>query len=114
MIRLPLDLRASENPCALYCMNEAKLVTSLRPKVIDGTTCYRGIRDICIAGMCREIPCDLDMESSAVEDVCGVCRGDSTSCILKEGIVSFTAQSRKAERQYYRNNNRYSIIFKSD
>lgn len=89
------DLRASENPCALYCLSETNLVTSLRPKVVDGTTCYRGIRDICIGGVCREIPCDLDMESTAVEDVCGVCRGDSTSCTLKQGIVSFTVQSRK-------------------
>jgi len=66
--------------------------------VVDGTTCYRGIRDICVGGVCMEIPCDLDMESAAVEDVCGVCRGDSTSCTLKQGTVSFTAQPRKKER----------------
>lgn len=89
------DLRKSENPCALYCTNEANLVTSLRPEVVDGTTCYRGIRDICIGGVCREIPCDLDMESAAVEDVCGVCKGNGTSCTLKQGTVSFTAQPRK-------------------
>ncbi|XP_014473805.1 PREDICTED: A disintegrin and metalloproteinase with thrombospondin motifs 7-like [Dinoponera quadriceps] len=91
---LPEDLKASENPCALYCLSETNLVTSLRPKVVDGTTCYRGIRDICIGGVCREIPCDLNMESTAVEDVCGVCRGDSTSCTLKQGTLSFTTQSR--------------------
>jgi len=79
-------------------MSETNLVTSLRPKVVDGTTCYRGIRDICVGGVCMEIPCDLDMESAAVEDVCGVCRGDSTSCTLKQGTVSFTAQPRKKER----------------
>lgn len=62
---------------------------------MDGTTCYRGIRDICIGGVCREIPCDLNMESTAVEDVCGVCRGDSTSCALKQGTLSFTAEPRK-------------------
>lgn len=95
-----LDLKASENPCALYCMSETNLVTSLRPKVVDGTTCYRGIRDICVGGMCTEIPCDLDMESDAVEDVCGVCRGDSTSCTLKQGTVSFAAQPRKKEHIY--------------
>lgn len=93
-----LDLKASENPCALYCMSETNLVTSLRPKVVDGTTCYRGIRDICVGGVCMEIPCDLDMKSAAVEDVCGVCRGDSTSCTLKQGTMSFMAQARKKER----------------
>ncbi|KAK2584349.1 hypothetical protein KPH14_006737 [Odynerus spinipes] len=88
-----LDLKASENPCALYCLSDTGLVTSLRPKVVDGTTCYRGIRDICVAGVCREIPCDLNMESNAVEDVCGVCRGDSTSCRIKEGTITLHAQS---------------------
>lgn len=88
----------SENPCALYCMSETNLMTSLRPKVIDGTMCYRGIRDICIGGVCKEIPCDLQMESTAVEDVCGVCRGDSTSCTLKQGTLSFIAQTGKKKR----------------
>ncbi|XP_011867754.1 PREDICTED: A disintegrin and metalloproteinase with thrombospondin motifs 6-like [Vollenhovia emeryi] len=91
---LPEDLKASENPCALYCMSETNLVTSLRPKVVDGTTCYRGVRDICVGGVCMEVPCDLDMESTAAEDVCGVCRGDSTSCTLKQGTLSFMARAR--------------------
>lgn len=69
-------------------------MTSLKPKVVDGTTCYRGIRDICIGGECKEIPCDLDMESNAVEDMCGVCKGDSTSCILKEGTQFIAEQPR--------------------
>ncbi|XP_024946989.1 A disintegrin and metalloproteinase with thrombospondin motifs 6 isoform X2 [Cephus cinctus] len=90
---LPENLKASENPCVLFCLSETKLLTSLKPKVIDGTTCYRGIRDICIGGICKEIPCDLDMESDAVEDICGVCKGDGTSCTLKEGTISIQAQS---------------------
>ena len=85
-------LKASENPCVLFCLSETKLLTSLKPKVVDGTTCYRGIRDICVGGTCREIPCDLDMESDAVEDMCGICKGDSTSCILKEGVINIEAQ----------------------
>ncbi|XP_043277019.1 A disintegrin and metalloproteinase with thrombospondin motifs 6-like [Venturia canescens] len=86
---LPENLKASENPCVLYCLSETKLLTSLKTKVVDGTTCYRGIRDICVGGECREIPCDLDMESNAIEDMCGVCKGDSTSCVLKEGVINF-------------------------
>ncbi|XP_046475361.1 A disintegrin and metalloproteinase with thrombospondin motifs 6 [Neodiprion pinetum] len=91
---LPENLKASENPCVLFCLSETKLLTSLKPKVVDGTTCYRGIRDVCIGGNCREIPCDLDMESNAVEDMCGVCKGDSTSCLLKEGTKFITQQPR--------------------
>nr|XP_034196361.1 A disintegrin and metalloproteinase with thrombospondin motifs 7-like isoform X1 [Osmia lignaria] len=90
---LPENLIASENPCALYCLSERKVVASLRPKVIDGTTCYRGIRDICVEGICREIPCDLNMESNAIEDVCGVCRGNGTSCRLKEAIITIEMAS---------------------
>lgn len=81
-------------------------VASLRPRVIDGTSCQRGIRDICIDGLCKvslwhasterrvhkfnfvpkEVPCDLDLESKSEEDVCGVCNGDGTSCDTMTGI----------------------------
>ncbi|XP_048507993.1 A disintegrin and metalloproteinase with thrombospondin motifs 6-like [Athalia rosae] len=91
---LPENLRASENPCVLFCLSETKLLTSMKPKVVDGTTCYKGIRDVCIGGVCKEIPCDLDMESNAVEDMCGVCKGDSTSCTLKEGTQFIAEQPR--------------------
>ncbi|KOC66352.1 A disintegrin and metalloproteinase with thrombospondin motifs 7 [Habropoda laboriosa] len=87
------NLRASENPCGLYCLSETNVVASLRPRVIDGTTCYRGIRDICIDGVCREVPCDLNMESNAVEDVCGVCKGNGVSCSLKEATIMISQAS---------------------
>nr|XP_033196400.1 A disintegrin and metalloproteinase with thrombospondin motifs 7-like [Bombus vancouverensis nearcticus] len=95
--KLPEDLQASENPCGLYCLSETNVVASLRPRVIDGTTCYRSIRDICIGGVCREIPCDLNMESNAVEDACGVCKGNGTSCSLKEAVITIgpASQPRK-------------------
>nr|CAD7397273.1 unnamed protein product [Timema poppensis] len=83
-----------ENPCSLYCLSENKVLTALKPKVVDGTTCYRGIRDICIGGTCKEVPCDLNLTSNAVEDVCGVCRGDGTSCINKVGSQTFIAENK--------------------
>ncbi|OAD60304.1 A disintegrin and metalloproteinase with thrombospondin motifs 12 [Eufriesea mexicana] len=92
---LPEDLRASENPCGLYCLSETDVVATLQPRVVDGTTCYRGIRDICIEGVCREIPCDLNMESNAIEDACGVCRGNGTSCSLKEAMITIGPASRR-------------------
>ncbi|XP_043523298.1 A disintegrin and metalloproteinase with thrombospondin motifs 16-like [Frieseomelitta varia] len=54
-----------------------------RGGLVDGTTCYRNIRDICIGGVCREILCDLNMESNVVEDACDVCKGNGNSCSLK-------------------------------
>ncbi|KOX72278.1 A disintegrin and metalloproteinase with thrombospondin motifs 12 [Melipona quadrifasciata] len=92
--KLPEDLQASENPCGLYCLSETNVVASLRPTVVDGTTCYGSIRDICIGGVCREIPCDLNMESNAVEDACGVCRGNGTSCSPKGAAITIAAASR--------------------
>ncbi|GJQ74295.1 hypothetical protein Trydic_g19191 [Trypoxylus dichotomus] len=76
-----------ENPCVLFCINDYGDIASLRPRVIDGTSCQRGLRDICVNGLCQEIPCDLDLESNAIEDACGVCKGDSTSCDLKMGEI---------------------------
>ncbi|XP_026296950.1 A disintegrin and metalloproteinase with thrombospondin motifs 7 [Apis mellifera] len=92
--KLPEDLRISENPCTLYCVNEKNVVASLNPRVVDGTTCYRGIRNICIGGICREIPCDLNMESNAIEDACGVCKGNGTSCSLKSYTTTIVQASR--------------------
>lgn len=43
----------SENPCILFCKNDEGAVASLLPRVIDGTNCQRGIRDICIDGLCK-------------------------------------------------------------
>ncbi|XP_046400588.1 A disintegrin and metalloproteinase with thrombospondin motifs 12-like isoform X2 [Ischnura elegans] len=77
----------NDNPCALHCINEDRVLLEMNPRAVDGSACYRGLRDICIAGVCREIPCDLDLNSQAIEDVCGACHGDGTSCDLKEGTI---------------------------
>ncbi|XP_066903707.1 A disintegrin and metalloproteinase with thrombospondin motifs 6 [Halyomorpha halys] len=73
------------NPCALYCRNDKDVVVSLSPKVKDGTTCYRGKRDICVDGICRDIPCDLQFDSNSVEDACGICHGNGTGCKVVQG-----------------------------
>ncbi|XP_017770798.1 PREDICTED: A disintegrin and metalloproteinase with thrombospondin motifs 7-like, partial [Nicrophorus vespilloides] len=89
-----------ENPCGLYCVNDEGGIASLRPRVIDGTTCYHGIRDICINGMCKEIPCDLDLQSNAVEDRCGVCKGDGTSCKVTRDSRLFQCDSGLEEEKF--------------
>ncbi|XP_069699522.1 A disintegrin and metalloproteinase with thrombospondin motifs 12-like [Periplaneta americana] len=77
------------NPCKLVCKSDNGVVAVLKKSVTDGTVCFRGIRDICIGGVCREIPCDLDFESEAVEDRCGVCHGDGGSCNITDGTMFF-------------------------
>ncbi|XP_066504179.1 A disintegrin and metalloproteinase with thrombospondin motifs 7 [Hoplias malabaricus] len=71
------------NPCELHCrpINEhfsEKMVDA----VIDGTRCYEGSqsRDMCINGICKNIGCDYEIDSNAVEDRCGVCSGNGSTC----------------------------------
>uniref|UniRef100_A0AAR2IS03 A disintegrin-like and metallopeptidase (reprolysin type) with thrombospondin type 1 motif, 7 n=1 Tax=Pygocentrus nattereri TaxID=42514 RepID=A0AAR2IS03_PYGNA len=71
------------NPCELHCrpVNEyfsEKMVDA----VIDGTQCHEGSqsRDMCINGICKNIGCDYEIDSSAVEDRCGVCHGNGSTC----------------------------------
>ncbi|XP_075714489.1 A disintegrin and metalloproteinase with thrombospondin motifs 7 isoform X2 [Rhinoderma darwinii] len=71
------------NPCELHCQsNTLYFAEKLRDAVIDGTPCYEGntSRDMCINGICKNIGCDYEIDSNAVEDRCGVCHGDSSSC----------------------------------
>ncbi|KAG9488974.1 hypothetical protein GDO78_005142 [Eleutherodactylus coqui] len=71
------------NPCELHCQSDTGyFAQKLRDAVIDGTPCFEGntSRDMCINGICKNIGCDYEIDSNAVEDRCGVCHGDSSSC----------------------------------
>ncbi|PSN50866.1 hypothetical protein C0J52_12734 [Blattella germanica] len=43
---------------------------------------------MCIAGRCRVVGCDWLVDSSAVEDRCGICKGDGSQCTVIE--VTYT------------------------
>ncbi|XP_053769353.1 A disintegrin and metalloproteinase with thrombospondin motifs 7 isoform X2 [Desmodus rotundus] len=74
-----------ENPCELHCRpaNES-FAEKLRDAVVDGTPCYQGraraSRDLCINGICKNVGCDFEIDSGALEDRCGVCHGDGSTC----------------------------------
>ncbi|XP_066491482.1 A disintegrin and metalloproteinase with thrombospondin motifs 7 isoform X2 [Tiliqua scincoides] len=71
------------NPCELHCRPDNEyFAEKLRDAVIDGTLCYQGnsSRDMCINGICKNVGCDYEIDSYAVEDRCGVCRGDGSTC----------------------------------
>ncbi|XP_028561283.2 A disintegrin and metalloproteinase with thrombospondin motifs 7 [Podarcis muralis] len=71
------------NPCELHCRPENEyFAEKLRDAVIDGTPCHEGnsSRDMCINGICKNVGCDYEIDSYAVEDRCGVCRGDGSTC----------------------------------
>nr|XP_046249394.1 A disintegrin and metalloproteinase with thrombospondin motifs 7 isoform X2 [Scatophagus argus] len=71
------------SPCELHCrpLNE-HFSDKMRDAVTDGTPCYEGnkSRDMCINGICKKVGCDYVIESSAVEDRCGVCNGNDSTC----------------------------------
>ncbi|KAJ8249248.1 hypothetical protein GJAV_G00232760 [Gymnothorax javanicus] len=71
------------NPCELHCrpVNEY-FSEKMLDAVIDGTQCYEGTssRDVCINGICKNVGCDYEIDSNAVEDRCGVCHGNGSTC----------------------------------
>uniref|UniRef100_A0A3Q4B8I0 Peptidase M12B domain-containing protein n=1 Tax=Mola mola TaxID=94237 RepID=A0A3Q4B8I0_MOLML len=70
-------------PCELHCrpVNEY-FSEKLLDTVTDGTPCFmnNNSRSICVNGVCKVVGCDFGIDSNAVEDRCGVCLGDGTSC----------------------------------
>lgn len=71
------------SPCELHCrpLNE-HFSDKMRDAVTDGTPCYEGnkSRHMCINGICKKMGCDYVIESGAVEDRCGVCNGNGSTC----------------------------------
>ncbi|XP_032685179.1 protein madd-4 isoform X3 [Odontomachus brunneus] len=56
------------------------IVVQLADKVEDGTRCYADGTDVCIAGECMKVGCDLRVGSNKNTDACGVCGGNGSSC----------------------------------
>nr|XP_054113288.1 A disintegrin and metalloproteinase with thrombospondin motifs 7 isoform X4 [Callithrix jacchus] len=76
------------NPCELHCRpSNEYFAEKLRDTVVDGTPCYQGrvSRDLCINGICKNVGCDFEIDSSAMEDRCGVCHGNGSTCHTVSG-----------------------------
>ncbi|KAJ8285307.1 hypothetical protein GJAV_G00025360 [Gymnothorax javanicus] len=70
------------SPCELHCRpaNE-QFSEKMLDAVLDGTPCFsNSSRSICVNGVCKEVGCDYGIDSNAIEDRCGVCLGDGTTC----------------------------------
>uniref|UniRef100_A0A8C0ZZG6 A disintegrin and metalloproteinase with thrombospondin motifs 7 n=1 Tax=Castor canadensis TaxID=51338 RepID=A0A8C0ZZG6_CASCN len=77
-----------ENPCELHCRpSQEYFAEKLRDAVVDGTPCYQSqaSRDLCINGICKNVGCDFEIDSGAVEDRCGVCHGNGSTCHTVSG-----------------------------
>jgi hypothetical protein len=68
------------------CLSNNYVVKTLQRRVKDGTSCKRGTNNKCIAGRCRNVGCDLVLDSDAVEDSCGVCNGDASTCEIIDEV----------------------------
>ncbi|KAK3916228.1 A disintegrin and metalloproteinase with thrombospondin motifs 7, partial [Frankliniella fusca] len=76
-------------PCELYCADaDDTVIVPWGGAVQDGTPCNLGRRDMCIGRVCRKVGCDWTVDSDAVEDRCGVCRGDGSLCDTVTGTYS--------------------------
>ncbi|XP_034246810.1 A disintegrin and metalloproteinase with thrombospondin motifs 7-like [Thrips palmi] len=79
----------ADEPCELYCSDsEDTVIVPWGGAVADGTPCNVGRRDMCIGRVCRKVGCDWTVDSDAVEDRCGVCRGDGSQCDTVSGTYS--------------------------
>uniref|UniRef100_A0A8C4ZKU9 A disintegrin and metalloproteinase with thrombospondin motifs 7-like n=1 Tax=Gadus morhua TaxID=8049 RepID=A0A8C4ZKU9_GADMO len=69
--------------CELHCrpLNE-HFSEKMLDAVADGTRCSETntSRDMCINGVCKNVGCDFVIDSNALEDRCGVCQGDGSTC----------------------------------
>nr|XP_033775945.1 A disintegrin and metalloproteinase with thrombospondin motifs 7 isoform X2 [Geotrypetes seraphini] len=82
-LRTWIPVPSTINPCELNCRPEQEYFSEkLLDAVVDGTPCYEGStsRDICINGICKNVGCDYEIDSNAVEDRCGVCHGNGSTC----------------------------------
>uniref|UniRef100_A0A8C8HCV5 Peptidase M12B domain-containing protein n=1 Tax=Oncorhynchus tshawytscha TaxID=74940 RepID=A0A8C8HCV5_ONCTS len=71
------------SPCELHCRPVREHFSEkMLDAVTDGTPCFmnNNSRSICVNGVCKEVGCDYGIDSNALEDQCGVCLGDGSSC----------------------------------
>ncbi|XP_076231370.1 A disintegrin and metalloproteinase with thrombospondin motifs 1 [Calliopsis andreniformis] len=75
------------DPCGLYCINEENSFVRLSRLANDSTPCKPGTNYMCISGACRKVGCDWVLDSDAIEDNCGICKGTGADCKLVEGVL---------------------------
>uniref|UniRef100_A0A4W4FWN8 ADAM metallopeptidase with thrombospondin type 1 motif, 18 n=1 Tax=Electrophorus electricus TaxID=8005 RepID=A0A4W4FWN8_ELEEL len=70
-----------EDVCKLYCIaDDFDFFFAMASKVKDGTPCSDHKPDVCIDGICQPVGCDQVLGSGATLDICGVCKGDNSTC----------------------------------
>lgn len=85
-------LGAPSQHCQLNCMPKGEtFYYTQADMVVDGTRCRPESLDICVAGVCQKVGCDMMLNSSVELDKCGECGGDNSTCTTISG--EFTTKS---------------------
>ncbi|XP_026672200.1 A disintegrin and metalloproteinase with thrombospondin motifs 9-like [Ceratina calcarata] len=82
---------APHERCKLICHVHINQSFTLKEKVIDGTPCGKDTFHICVNGQCKPAGCDHILNSTAEKDICGVCKGDNSTCEWVTGTYNSTA-----------------------
>ncbi|XP_055684696.1 A disintegrin and metalloproteinase with thrombospondin motifs 20 isoform X2 [Lutzomyia longipalpis] len=92
--------------CKLYCrVHKTNHYFLLKDKVKDGTPCSSQSFNKCINGICRPAGCDNVLNSKAVLDKCGICKGKNDTCEDVFGSLShqhFSENISNRSTFYYR------------
>ncbi|KAK3086103.1 hypothetical protein FSP39_013590 [Pinctada imbricata] len=75
----------AKEPCKLYCIAETyNYVFTIKHTATDGMKCDND-NSMCVDGVCKPIGCDWIVGSDALNDACGVCKGDNSTCRIIKG-----------------------------
>ncbi|KAK3747376.1 hypothetical protein RRG08_035806 [Elysia crispata] len=86
----PFQSDEASSQCKQTCQSSyTREVVTIEVNVDDGTPCsYTGNNsNICQEGECLMVGCDGKINSTKIEDMCGVCGGDGSTCKVVEGTI---------------------------
>ncbi|XP_054724556.1 ADAMTS-like protein 5 [Uloborus diversus] len=86
-----------KNPCELQCSSKDSSFVFSFGKVVDGTICPSVEpleSSLCINGRCMQVDCAGYVGRDNQRDMCGVCRGNNSTCIKYEHTFLRRARSK--------------------
>lgn len=72
-------------------------IYEIAKQVDDGTRCMPESNDVCIDGECQSVGCDFVLNSNLVNDLCGVCNGTNSTCLIEEKEIFFNQAKKKSK-----------------
>ncbi|KAK3602179.1 hypothetical protein CHS0354_001611 [Potamilus streckersoni] len=77
------------NKCELACRAVGfGFYKSLEKSKTDGSPCDTDARHVCVEGTCKTYGCDKIIDSNAATDMCGICKGDNSTCRIVSKVYT--------------------------